>query len=557
MADILLINYPGYPATMREFYLDNGLANLAGALRSASHNPLVLDYANPELIDWFFPYSYGPAINEIVAELTACQKAGKVPGASLIEKFHETDDAVNSFQEKRLEEFVKSEIFSHIRRQSPQVIGFKLWIGEGFKFAVRIAEMIKKEFPGILLVGGGAQVDWFGEQIYSSGMGNVFDLLSYGEGEEIIKQIALLPEGGVKLEDIPNIIYRKGPEIITNSKKLIENLEDLPEPIYDPGVYRPMECDKKIRVLIIDESRGCPNKCAFCIHPGKSGNYWRERKAVAVVDEMQRHVEKYRTNIFRFAGSNPPPGLKRDIAREIIKRKLKVRYGAFGHARGMDQKDYSLLKESGCVSLFFGVESGSQVILDRAMNKGNRVEQVRQSLIMCREAGIKAIASVIVPAPFDNESTVNETFELLAAAKPFSVIVNLPGALPKTAWFDDAARYGFDVGDRDAFIRNSMVYSIKNFYPPALWRDLPGYTLDGKPAADIIKTTSLFTKRLHAAGISTRITDDLSLIVDLLGADKNEFLNTTWSMLSSGDSRGIKEMIKKINGSIEAGMDMA
>jgi hypothetical protein len=74
MANFLLINYPGYPATLREFYFDNGLANLAAALKSKGHNPYILDYANPDLISWFFPYKYKDEIQNIVNDIKECQK---------------------------------------------------------------------------------------------------------------------------------------------------------------------------------------------------------------------------------------------------------------------------------------------------------------------------------------------------------------------------------------------------------------------------------------------------------------------------------------------------
>jgi anaerobic magnesium-protoporphyrin IX monomethyl ester cyclase len=553
MSNCLLINYPGYPATLREFYLDNGLANLAAALLSKGHVPLILDYANPDLISWFFPYKFKDDIRNVVIDINSAHKKGLIPDGSVIDRFYEVDDRINAFQAERIREFAHEEIIKKIRSLKPDFVGFKLWIGEGFVNSIKIAGEIKKEFPGLKIFAGGPQVDWFDENIYRLGFGEYFDALAYCDGEETICGLADHAQGKIALKDIPNLIFREGGRIVRTQKKRIEDLGSLAAPVYDPEIYHPMDDNKKIKIVMIDESRGCPNSCSFCLHPHKSGNYWVTREPVKIVDEMENVIRKYKTNIFRFAGSNPPPDLKRGIAKEIIKRGLKVKYGAFGHARGMAEEDYKLMKESGCVSLFFGVESGSQQILDRAMNKGNKVGQIKESLVMCREAGIKAVASVIVPAPFDTEETIEETFNLLAETKPASVIVNFPGALPHTKWFDEMREYGFETKDKDAYIKEGMVYTVKNFYPPELWREMPGYTLGGKTIKEVMRISSVFSKRLQVAGIPTRITDDLSLLVEALGTDPVELMNTAWTYISSGDKAGIEKMISGINVKIKKG----
>ncbi|MCX8094507.1 MAG: B12-binding domain-containing radical SAM protein [Candidatus Goldbacteria bacterium] len=550
MVNFLLINYPGYPATLREFYPDNGLANLAASLKEAGHNPYILDFANPDLITWFFPYRYKDEIYNIVNDIKMCQKKNIIPDKTIINKFYEVDDKINNYQKERINEFTDQQIIKKIKEFKPDIVGFKLWIGEGFVNSIRIAEIIKKNFPNIRIFAGGPQVDWFGENIYHLGFGECFEALAFGEGEETICAIADYVEGKTKISDIPNIIYNDNGNIKRTYTKRIENLKDIKRPIYDENVYYPMHDNKKIKIIMLDESRGCPNKCSFCIHPYKSGNFWRVRNPEDIVDDIEYLIKKYRTNIFRFAGSNPPPHLKRGIAQEIIKRRLKIKYGAFGHARGMTYDDYKLLKESGCVSLFFGVESGSQYILDKAMNKGNKVNEIKEALLMCKDAGIKAVASVIVPAPFDTEKTIEETYKLLAETRPSSVIVNIPGALPNTQWFENRDYYDFKIENIDSFFSRAMTYTIKNFYPPELWRDFVDYKLGELNVNKIVNTAAEFTKRLHNIGISTRVTDDLSVLVEALQINQDELINETWSYLSSGNQKGIEDTIIKINNSI-------
>ncbi len=557
MAKIMLINYPGYPATLREFYYDNGLANLAGALLENGHIPLILDYANPSIISWFFPYGFREEINEIVSEINFFHRKKKIPPEPLLKRFYNMDDRINDFQKGRITEFTQNEIIPKIKDFSPGVIGFKLWIGEGFVSSVKMAEIIKKEFPKIKIFGGGSQVDWFGENIYRFGYGEFFDALAEGEGEETIVKLAEYADGRIDINDVPNLIYRKNSGGIAGTKvKRIGSLEKLARPVYDSNIYYPVSEREKIKIFMLDESRGCPNKCSFCLHPYKSGGYWRVRKAENIVDDMEYIISRYGSNVFRFAGSNPPPELKRDIAKEIIKRGLKVKYGAFGHVRGLTAEDCALLKQSGCVSLFFGVESGSQYILDKAMNKGVKAGAIKRALNMCGDAGIKAVASVIVPAPFDTKETIDETFELLTETRPSSVIVNMPGALPHTEWLFNHGKYGFSFENTDEYVKKGMVYTIKNYYPQELWRSMPTFKLHDREFDEIIKITAGFSNRLNKAGIATRVTDDVSILVEALNMEAGPFLEKTWSYLSNGRKEDIEKLIKEINNKIKEGVKL-
>ena len=69
---------------------------------------------------------------------------------------------------------------------------------------------------------------------------------------------------------------------------------------------------------------------------------------------------------FRFSGSNPPPLQADGIAREIVERGLEVSYVAFAHVEGATPKRLRLLRESGCLSLYYGVESRELWVATRA-----------------------------------------------------------------------------------------------------------------------------------------------------------------------------------------------
>ena len=74
------------------------------------------------------------------------------------------------------------------------------------------------------------------------------------------------------------------------------------------------------------------------------------------------------------------------------------------------------MHKSGCVSLFFGVESGSQEILDKDINKGIKVEQIIRTLKMAKKANLITVASIITPCPHETPETLKQTLKVLVEA---------------------------------------------------------------------------------------------------------------------------------------------
>ena len=285
-----------------------------------------------------------------------------------------------------------------------------------------------------------------------------------------------------------------------------------------------MKNNQKIKMIIIDESRGCPNNCNFCLHPIKSGNKWRVKSANSIVDEMERLVSKYSINIFKFAGSNTPQSLFTDVAKEILKRKLKVRYVAFGNTKSETSiEEFKLMKDSGCYALWFGIESGSQRILDEVLNKKIKVEQLRNKLINCKKAGIYTSGSIIIPVPDETEQTKQETLDLLLETKPDSIIVSPPIVIPGTVWDKDGKKYGINIFDREKYFRELMLYKIKFIYPTILWNLLPYFTINNKLDKQMTGEANSFAQVLEKNGILTQISVDTVLISKYSGMTPTEF----------------------------------
>jgi len=544
----LLINYAGYPESPRMLVPDNGLASLAGALVEKGHKTIILDYATVDIIEKLFPFEYKDQLRLIICRIMNNLKQHLPPEAKDLDMFHKIDCEIDQLQRKKVQQ-VANEISKMVKKHNIDFIGMKLWIGDGFDGSITIAKQLKKDYPNLPIFAGGPHVDWFGEKILEEC--DAFDVLVYGEGEEVINMLADYVLGKNKLEETPNLIYRRNGNFITTPRKIIDNLNKLPLPVYDKEVYPTMDGNQKLKMIITDESRGCPNNCNFCLHPIKSGNRWKIKSPEVAVDEMERIISKYHTDIFRFAGSNTPKSLAVGIANEILKRKLKVEYVSFATlSSNISTEELQLLKESGCFSLWFGIESGSKKILDEVMNKKIEIEQARNRLISSKKAGIYTTGSIIIPAPNETEQTKQETLKFLLETNPDSVLVDPPVLIPGTKWTMDCKKYNIEILDPNRYIKELMSYKMKIIYPPSLWASLPYFRINDKTDKQIIKETSVFSQLLEKNSILTQVTSDTALIAKYAGMTQREFRDKSREYFSTGNYKEIKKLISKINENI-------
>jgi len=534
----ILVNFNGCPSSVDSLMPDNGLANLAGSLLAEGHETCIMDFSSVDIIRRMIPYNISRELN-IVYQDSIDMKTKPQSEKTLLDRLLKLDHELDDHKHLELLK-IANEIANEATIMGADFIGFKLWTGEGFEGSVKIATEIKKKIPDIKLFAGGPHVDWFMEYIFE--YTDIFDALAYGEGEETIKFLADYASGKRKLSDIPNIIYQEDGRINITQLKRIKDLNLLSEPVYDEAIYPAMKGDQKIRFIMIDESRGCPNSCYFCIHPQKSGSKWRKYEPLHTINLIEKLSHKLDTNAFRMSGSNTPPSLRKELAQEFLKRGLNISYAGFGHVNG--NEDYNLLRESGCLSLAFGVESGSQLILDQDLNKNVKVDQIISALNSCKRSGILTVASIIVPCPHDNDETIKETLELLIKTRPDSVTLQLPGLIPGAYWYKNRKNFGFELDDE--YMIKSMLYKIKLLLPPILWEPLP-YKLNGKVHSQLVAIAQNVTAELERNDILTGIGDFLLLIGRFAGVSAKEMRDLNRRMFFVGDHVKVMDVVRAFN----------
>ena len=545
MAKVLLVTFAGYPCTPSSLMPDNGLASLAGALADAGHQARILDYGTLTTLDRLFPQRLRKRVRPLAEKLFV--EGRKL---SLLQKarFIKAGMDLAAHQAREMEAIAR-EAADQAAAFGADFVGLKLWNGDGFTGSVKIAEAGGERMPGVGILGGGPQVDYFQRHILD--YTQAFDVLVAGEGERVLPRLVDAMSRGEDWRAISGLIWREGRRIRKNPAQALDCLNELPLPAYDEETYPALAGDEKVKIGVVDESRGCPNRCAFCIHPIKSGGKWHLKSPARVVAEMRRLMEGIGTRYFIYSGSNTSARVAVEIAREVLRQGLEVRYGCFGHVRGIAAADFDLLRRSGCEAIFYGLESGSPRILRDAFNKPLQLPEAERVIRQTRQAGICAITSVIFPAPFEDEQSRAETLAFLRKVRPDSVPVTIPGMIPGTPWERNAAQYGFEKARRKDIWEYALTYKIKLLFPPSLWKPLP-YRLNGKSSKQLFRECEDFIKEIEASGMLTNVPHEMVLMADALGEgeDLKGFRDRCRAQFLSGDAEGVAEVVRGINSAV-------
>jgi len=209
------------------------------------------------------------------------------------------------------------------------------------------------------------------------------------------------------------ITFRQNGRIIaTESREFIDDLDALPLPARH---LLPLSRYQALGYPIsIITSRGCPYDCIFCLGRRMVGRKIRKRSAALIVDEIEQ-IMSYgidRINVADDLFASDKARVK-DVCGEIQKRGLSFTWSAFARVNTVDRETLQIMKDTGCDSVSFGVESGNPEML-RRIRKQITLEQVRQAVRLCNDVGMIAHTSLIAGLPGETPETLEETKKFAA-----------------------------------------------------------------------------------------------------------------------------------------------
>ena len=304
---------------------------------------------------------------------------------------------------------------------NPRIVGFSLFMSS-MNVSLILAQRLKRKDPDLKIIGGGPEVtrikrvlvDGIGGFVplnRESIAGNIFDVLVDGEGEEVLLEILTLIGQGRDFYNAKGILYTVDGKLVANEpRSLMSNLDLLPSPDYSDFELR----NYLKTSLPIVTSRGCVNRCTFCADSPLWKTY-RYRSAEKTIEEIQFLIKQYGGENFEIADSvfNGDSQRVDKICILIIESKLNIRWSAKATLRR--EMSYELLKkmkQAGCNSLGYGVESGSPFVL-KDMRKNIDLLEAKRIIRDTAKAGIRANCFFIIGYPTETEEDFQMTLDFI------------------------------------------------------------------------------------------------------------------------------------------------
>jgi radical SAM superfamily enzyme YgiQ (UPF0313 family) len=214
--------------------------------------------------------------------------------------------------------------------------------------------------------------------------------------------VKTLTEGGC-LTDVAGITFRTdtGTTVANPPRPYLEDLDSLPLPAWhllDLNRYRlPL---KGKPFLMVAPLRGCPFNCSFCTCQTYYGKRLRKRSVASVLKELEYDGERFGIRDFFIWAETfvVDRAYVAALCRGIIERGLRISWTSNSRVDTVDKELLTLMAQAGCWMISYGIESGSQKILDEA-DKGTTIEQAMQAVRCAHEAGIKTVGQFILGLP--------------------------------------------------------------------------------------------------------------------------------------------------------------
>lgn len=351
--------------------------------------------------------------------------------AAILERNHFKVSVIDNFLNRENVE----RLAERVRTLNPDVVGVNcdlVSIGNVRKIVGAVKKL------GIPTVVGGPEVSVHPKDTF---LRTKPDICVYGEGELTMLELCQLIDSfgldAKKLEPVKGVVYSKDGDVKINPPRpLIRDLDILPFMALHLFPMDRYERKSELGITptdLICTSRGCPFQCSFCSNEFVWGKKVRAMSPERVVDEIQYLIKNYGTKAVYFREDNFTINRKRvlGICREINNRGLNIKWMCESRVDCIDEELLEIMKEAGCGSIWFGVESGSQRVLDM-LKKGTTLQQARKAFKLCAQCKIKSGASVMLGIPGETKDEIKKTVEFVESIDPYYIFFNpflgIPGS---------------------------------------------------------------------------------------------------------------------------------
>lgn len=323
-------------------------------------------------------------------------------------------------------------ILEKLKSYKPEIVGITSQTAQ-YPGVEKIVIDIKRLFPSVTIVVGGSHPSVRPSEV---ALNPNIDIAVMGEGEITLSEIILSKNQKIDIGKIKGIAYKSNEKVIlTPNRPVIKNLDILPIPavhLIDLTKYR-CSPDNQIgkKTVLITTSRGCPFKCTFCAMKEKYQHKYRVRSIESIEKELEYYIKNGIDSLFIIDDIfTLNKKAVYSFCNLLLKKKYNFRWWAQTRADCVDMEMLKLMKKSGCSILSFGVESGSDRILN-LIKKETSLSQIRKAITDAKRAGIITRGAFILGLPeetlFESLKTIWFALSLPLQRAKFGLLVPYPG----------------------------------------------------------------------------------------------------------------------------------
>ena len=326
----------------------------------------------------------------------------------------------------------------------------------GVENVQEIAGLIREQNPSATIVLGGP-LSWSVSPSKLLEAVPSLDCIVLREGEQTFLELIHELRNGGDISSVKGLFFQKGGAGFETPPRPLLDESKLSQPAWE---LMEIPSPKRLPVLPVETSRGCPYHCAYCSEVHYWGKPVRYRTSDSVVKELRHNVEQFGIKTFRFTDScfSAPPPRSAEICDAIyqgcIKDGLEVKWSSYARIENLNRSLLEKMKRSGCVALDIGVESGASSIL-RGMGRNYSPETAVEVAQVARDLEIITNFNVVVGFPGETRETVQSTVEMINKAAPDTFSCFLLFLAPNTLASANPRKYGIE-GEGLCWKHNTM-----------------------------------------------------------------------------------------------------
>lgn len=304
-------------------------------------------------------------------------------------------------------QFNQNKLIKHILSLNPSVVTFSTMSNNILEF-INLSKEIKSLNSNIKIVFGGPYASLTGASLLKTY--NFIDIICLGESEtyflELIKNIRNIEN----LKSIKGIIFRYNNKIYNNGfTNQILDLNNIKKNYYLISHIQ------KLSLWEIEIGRGCPYNCYFC----SSKTFWqrtfRLKKLNNILNSIKFIQKEFKNNNFCFTHDSFTSDKKFiiDFCKLIISNKLFINWECSSRLDLISEDLLSYMINSGCKSIFFGIETGSEK-LQKIIGKNLSIIQIKENIKLIKKYNLETpVFSFIFGFPEETEKDFHETLNLI------------------------------------------------------------------------------------------------------------------------------------------------